>query len=112
MDLKDFLASTDANNQKQYIDTDIVITTSTSGIVSQSVPHAAGGYPDARVWVQPSLMGLWKPLTDLQLTDNSLGTFEQVRGQYSATPTDVTVSLRPSSPSRNVNVKVRIYYND
>jgi len=112
MDLKDFLATTDANNQKQYYDQDIVINTSTSGIVSSSVSHPIGDWPDVRVWVQPSLFAKWKPLTDLQLSDSSSGTFEQVRGQFACTKTDVTVSLRPTSVSRAVTVRVRIYYND
>jgi hypothetical protein len=113
MDLDDFLATTDANNQKQFYDQDITIATSTSVVVSQPVPHTIGDYPDARAWVIPSLIGgCWKPLTDLQVNDSTIGTFETIRGQLSATPTNVTVSLRPTSVSVDVTVRVRIYYND
>lgn len=113
MELDNFLATTDANNQKQFYDQDIVINTSTSAIVSQNVAHSVAGYPDVRVWVIPTLIAnCWKPLTDLQVSDFTAGTFETVRGQFSADLSNVTVSLRPTSVSIAVTVRVRIYYND
>lgn len=112
MDLKSFLATTDANNQKQFLDTDIVINTSTTVITTGTVPHSVGDYPDVRVWVRPTLQGLWKPLTDLQTSDFVAGTFEQIRGQCSITKTDVTIALRPTSTIIAQVVRVRVYFND
>lgn len=116
MEEDNFLATTDANNQKQFIETEFVMNTSTSAIVSQDIAHTVDGNPDVRVWVRPTLIAnCWKPLTDLQVTDFSAGTFEQVRGQFGVAESTslVTVALRPTSPSSiAVTVRVRIYYND
>lgn len=112
MNPSDFLLTTDANNQKKYVDTEVVITTSTSVVTDYPLGHSLNALPDVRVWVKPSLMGDWKMLTDLQLSDNTIGNFELVRGQVSATNDTVTVSLRPSTPARDVLTKIRLYYND
>jgi hypothetical protein len=112
MDLDDFLQTSDANNQKQFYDQDIVITTSTSAIVSQSIPHTLDAIPDVRAWIRPTLMGNWKPLTDLQLSDGVALDFELMRGQIGATIDDVIISLRPTTTSVDATVRVRIYFND
>lgn len=112
MDLSKFLLTTDANNQKQFVDTEVTIVTSTSGVVDYPISHTVGSVPDVRVWVKGTLIDAWKQLTDLNLSDNAT-TFEIVRGQVSATATDVTVSLRPTGASSiNVPTIIRIYYND
>jgi len=114
MALSDFLSTTDANNQKQYYDQDVVFTTSSSNITTHNVSYSLPGVPDVRVWCKPTLIQGWKPLTDLQLTDSSLNTFETIRGQtgIDTLNKDIVVYLRPTSSPASVTLRVRIYYND
>lgn len=114
MALSDFLSTTDANNQKQYYDQDIVITTSTSSIISKSIPYSMSDLPDVRAWVRPTLIAnSWKSLTDLQLLDGFSAPSEDARGEIGVDSSNVIISMLPTSLSPIAfTVRVRIYYND
>jgi len=111
--MSDFLLTTDTNIQKIDDELSTTLATSTSAISSYTFAHDINAIPDVRVWTYTTdLFTGWKMLSDAQLYDGTASAGEIVRGTVKADTGTITIMLRPTSPSINVPVIIRIYPND
>lgn len=108
-----FLLSTDFNLQKEYINTPFSMAVPGDfSYHTQEVPHNLGYIPSARVWYEPRA-GEWYPLTLMQLSDSSSGSFVPSAGYYTLSTTSLYVSIANfTGSSSSVNVIARVYLDN
>ena len=107
--MSSFLLNTDDNIQKQYRDINTTISVPSAG---STYSTACENLSDVRVWASGTLYQGLRLLASGQLI-NGFGDSEGISGSVSINGSTVTVNLISNIlTTTNVNLKIRVYYND